>query len=69
MKSERACVVAVLPAGVLRGIADTVTGRDRAGVLRSAAIVLGVSATAAGFAAGRVGMPSPKSFGAVPCHR
>ncbi len=56
LKSERAYVVAVLPAGVLRGIADTVTGRDRAGVLRSAAIVLGVSATAAGFVAGRVGI-------------
>jgi GT2 family glycosyltransferase len=50
--SERAYVLRVLPAGVLRGVAESVTGRDRAGVERSLAIVAGLLLTTTGYVAG-----------------
>jgi GT2 family glycosyltransferase len=52
LESERRYVRAVLPAGVLRGIGQAVR-RPRA-LLRSGAIVLGLSATVAGFLVGRM---------------
>lgn len=41
-----------LPAGVMAGLRDAASGRDRAGLARSAAIVGGLGATAAGYAHG-----------------
>lgn len=54
LESERVYARRVLPVGVLRGLRETLTGRDGAGVLRAGAIVLGVAATAVGFVVGRV---------------
>jgi GT2 family glycosyltransferase len=54
LSSERAYVVRVIPAGVLRGVADAITGKDRAGVERSLAIVLGLFLTTAGYVAGSI---------------
>jgi colanic acid/amylovoran biosynthesis protein len=51
--AERLYTRRVLPAGVARGLRDTVRG-DIPGGLRSAAIVAGLSSAMAGFAAGRV---------------
>jgi len=51
--AERLYTRRVLPAGVARGLRDTVRG-DAAGGLRSAAIAAGLSSAMAGFAAGRV---------------
>lgn len=48
LSSERRYLTRVLPLGVLRGIQDALRG-DGAGALRSAAIVVGLLATAAGF--------------------
>jgi GT2 family glycosyltransferase len=52
LSSERAYVLRVLPAGVVRGVADTVAGGDRAGAERSLAIVVGLLLTTAGYVAG-----------------
>jgi len=54
LSSERAYVLRVLPAGVLRGIVESVTARDRAGLERSLAIVAGLVLTTAGYVAGRL---------------
>ena len=51
--AERLYTRRVLPAGVARGLRDTVRG-DVSGGLRSAAIAAGLSSAMAGFAAGRV---------------
>jgi polysaccharide pyruvyl transferase WcaK-like protein/GT2 family glycosyltransferase len=51
--AERLYTRRVLPAGVARGLRDTVRG-DATGGLRSAAIAAGLSSAMAGFAAGRV---------------
>jgi GT2 family glycosyltransferase len=51
---ERTYVVRVLPAGVARGIVEAATGRSRAGVQRSLAIIAAFLVTTAGFVAGRV---------------
>jgi polysaccharide pyruvyl transferase WcaK-like protein/GT2 family glycosyltransferase len=51
--AERLYTRRVLPAGVARGLRDTVRG-DVSGGLRSVAIVAGLSSATAGFAAGRV---------------
>ena len=53
LETERAYVRRVLPAGVLRGLRAARHG-DRAGARRSAAIVLGLAATGAGFVLGRL---------------
>jgi hypothetical protein len=54
LESERAYTRRVLPSGVLRGIRDYVLRRDVDGLRRSAAIVAGLTATVAGYAAGSV---------------
>lgn len=62
LASERAYTARVLPAGVLRGIRDGVLHRDRAAAARAVAIVAGFTATAAGYARGRlsgIGAPTP----------
>ncbi|HEX3309975.1 MAG TPA: polysaccharide pyruvyl transferase family protein, partial [Streptosporangiaceae bacterium] len=51
--AERLYIRRVLPAGVARGLRDTVRG-DVSGGLRSVAIAAGLSSAMAGFAAGRV---------------
>lgn len=58
LSSERAYVLQALPSGVLRGVRDTVFKRDLHGLGRSAAIVLGLLATATGFL---VGSKAPKN--------
>jgi glycosyltransferase involved in cell wall biosynthesis len=54
--AERRYVRRVLPGGIARGLRETVRG-DAAGVLRSAAILGGLGAAVAGFAAGRLTAP------------
>lgn len=54
LASERTYTLRTLPLGVLRGIGDTVSGRDLAGVGRAAAIVLGLMTTASGYLMGRL---------------
>ena len=56
MSDERRHAMRELPLGVARGLADTVTGRDAAGILRSAAIVAGLAVAAAGWVAGAVAL-------------
>lgn len=53
LATERRYTTRVLPTGVARGVADAVHG-DRAGLGRAGAIVAGVTATAAGYAAGTI---------------
>jgi GT2 family glycosyltransferase len=57
LEAERRYVRAVLPTGVLRGMAQAV--RRPSGLLRSGAIVLGLSATVTGFVAGRIKPVAP----------
>jgi glycosyltransferase involved in cell wall biosynthesis len=54
LSSERTYVTSTLPRGVARGMRETVTQRDAAGVARAAAIVAGLTITTAGYAAGTV---------------
>ena len=49
---ERAYVMRTLPAGVGRGVLDTLRQRQTAGLTRGAAIVAGLASAAAGFAVG-----------------
>lgn len=53
LSSERAYVARALPAGVLRGVRDTLRG-DRWGTARAAAIVAGLVFTVSGYIVGRV---------------
>ena len=52
LSSERSYTARVLPRGVLRGVGDVFLRRDVAGLGRSAAIVLGFTATALGYLTG-----------------
>jgi len=54
LESERSYTRRTLPRGVLRGVGDVLTHRDAGGLLRASAIVLGLTATIAGYAAGRL---------------
>jgi GT2 family glycosyltransferase len=54
LASERAYASRVLPAGVLRGICDTLFHGDLAGVARGGAIMIGLWLTAMGYLTGRV---------------
>lgn len=54
LAAERAYTRRTLPAGAARGLADALTGRDRSGPLRSAAIAAGLAVTALGYVQGRV---------------
>ncbi len=56
LESERAYVRRTLPAGIRRGLADVARG-DQAGLDRAGAIVLGLTATGAGYAAGTLPRP------------
>ena len=63
LESERRYTVRVLPAGVLRGLAATLRGHP-SGLLRAAAIAVGLGVTTAGFVAGRTGidpLPAPRA--------
>jgi hypothetical protein len=51
LSTERTYVMKALPAGVLRGIVDTMHGQF-VGLARSAAIVAGLAITGAGYLAG-----------------
>jgi hypothetical protein len=52
LSSERSYVRRVLPAGVVRSLAGAVTGRDREGWRRAAAIVAGLAVTGTGYLTG-----------------
>ncbi len=52
LASERTHAMKALPGGVLRGIADTITGGDPSGVIRGLVIVIGFGVTTAGFVKG-----------------
>lgn len=56
LSSERSYSTRVLPAGVLRGLADPLRGRF-AGPARAAAIIAGLLITTAGYLRGRMGKP------------
>jgi glucosyl-dolichyl phosphate glucuronosyltransferase len=53
LSSERRYARQTLPAGVRRGVADFVSGRDPDGLARAAAIVAGLAVTTVSYAAGR----------------
>lgn len=53
LESERAYTLRTLPRGVVRGVGDAVLHGDVAGLGRSGAIILGLSATVAGYLAGK----------------
>lgn len=63
LTSERAYVMHVLPRGVLRGVADAVTGREPGGLARAWAIISGLAVTTAGYVRGslhdRPALPQP----------
>lgn len=54
LSTERSYVLRTLPAGFLRGLGDALGRRDAAGLLRSAAILVGLGVTIAGYLAGRI---------------
>jgi|SRR5581483_6121812 len=54
LSTEARYTARVLPAGFGRGVADAVRRRDRGGAGRAGAIVVGLAATAGGFALGRL---------------
>jgi glycosyltransferase involved in cell wall biosynthesis len=54
LASEREYTRRVLPAGVLRGLADVVRRRDSSGLRRAAAIVAGLVATTTGYVVGMI---------------
>jgi hypothetical protein len=54
LATERRYTLATLPKGVVRGVVDTLNGRDIAGVARAFVIVAGLFITTLGYAVGRV---------------
>jgi GT2 family glycosyltransferase len=52
LATERSYAARVLTAGVLKGCREAVTGKDRSGMLRAAAIVAGLAVTTAGYVNG-----------------
>ncbi len=54
LATERSYVVAVLPRGVARGLADAVVRRDIGGLGRAVAITAGLGTTTLGFVLGRI---------------
>jgi peptidoglycan/xylan/chitin deacetylase (PgdA/CDA1 family)/GT2 family glycosyltransferase len=60
LSTERSYVARILPTGVARGVLDAMTGRDRAGLKRSLAIVAGLVITSAGYAFGRLRTMRPR---------
>ena len=61
MSDERRHALRALPQGAARGLADTVTGRDAAGIARSGAIITGLAVAAAGRVAGAVAVRRAQS--------
>ena len=57
LAAERTYTRRTLPRGVARGVRAAVTGRDPMGILRSAAIVVGLAATVAGYLRGTSARP------------
>jgi glycosyltransferase involved in cell wall biosynthesis len=62
LSAERRYLRSTLPRGFALGMLDGVRG-DAAGPLRSSALVAGLSATVAGFVAGRLGRPRRRADG------
>jgi len=54
LSSERSYALRVLPVGMARGVRAAATGGDRAGILRSLAILAGLLVTSAGYIYGRL---------------
>lgn len=54
LSTERSYTFRTLPLGVLRGIKDTLTLRDKAGILRAAAIISGLLITTYGYLKGKL---------------
>jgi hypothetical protein len=61
LASERRYTTRVLPAGVLRGLRDAVTGGKPGGLGRAAAIVAGLAITTAGYLRGRAAASSARA--------
>jgi hypothetical protein len=55
LSSERRYVLRILPAGLLRGVGESLRG-DPAGVLRSGAILAGLLSTGFGYIRGKIGL-------------
>jgi hypothetical protein len=49
LSSERTYAFHTLPRGILRGVTDAIVRRDLAGLLRAAAIGIGLAATTLGY--------------------
>ena len=52
LASERTHAMKVLPRGVVRGVANTIAGRDPSGIVQGVVIVIGLGVTTAGFVKG-----------------
>lgn len=59
LATERSYALVALPRGVARGLAGSLRHRDTDGAARAAAIVAGLTLTAAGYARGRLARPAP----------
>lgn len=66
LASERTYAARTLPAGALRGLADGFLRGDATGFRRTAAIVLGLATTTAGYVRGQIGDPSRHGRRAAP---
>ncbi len=67
LSSEKTYTFKTLPKGVVRGLADTFLHRDLTGVCRSAAIIVGLMMTTAGYIVGSISLrvAKPKADGVV----
>jgi hypothetical protein len=54
LSSEWQYTLRTLPQGVIRGVSDTLRGKDLAGVTRASAIVAGLAITFAGYLTGSI---------------
>lgn len=74
LTTERAYTLSTLPRGALKGISDTFSMRDRAGLIRAGAIITGLLVTTSGYITGRIkdfrnSAPSEDSIRAQTVHR
>lgn len=58
LSEERTHSMHILPHGFARGLADTLSGRNRWGAAQAAAIAAGFAVTATGYILGRAGLPT-----------
>ncbi|HEY0739385.1 MAG TPA: glycosyltransferase family 2 protein [Herpetosiphonaceae bacterium] len=65
LSSERDYTLRTLPGGVWHGIVDTFRRRDRGGILRAGAIVVGLGVTTGGYAVGLVGQRAERRAAGV----